>query len=109
MTTHFYLNSKLHRNNIPETWLPEELCVPSDSVVRSTTRFCLKSIKTAGQRLFSDNCRNIPISLKTPNRVGHLGKTGVLGEGQNIASVRYMEPCQGCPQGQTITLKPFRC
>ena len=28
MTTHFYLNSKLHRNNIPETWLPEELCVP---------------------------------------------------------------------------------
>ena len=92
MTTHFYLNSKLHRNNIPETWLPEELCVPSDSVVRSTTRFCLKSIKTAGQRLFSDNCRNIPITLKMPNRI------------PDRCPIRGT--CQPCPQGRVQTNTP---
>jgi hypothetical protein len=53
-TFDLFLNRELDHKNIPEAWLPEQLCVRSDSAVRSTTRFCAKSIKTAGQRLFSD-------------------------------------------------------
>ena len=53
-TFDLFLNRELDHKNIPEAWLPEQLCVCSDSAVRSTTRFCAKSIKTAGQRLFSD-------------------------------------------------------
>lgn len=41
-TFDLFLNRKLDRNYIPETWLPEQLCVRFG--------FCGKSIKTAGQR-----------------------------------------------------------
>jgi hypothetical protein len=50
-----------------------------------------------------DNAQEPP----TPSSLGASCKTGV---GQNIASIRQMEPCQRCPQGrvQTITNQLLR-
>src|SRR5438128_2584189 len=43
------------------------------------------------------------MTLKTPNRVGALGASSKTGA-QNTDSVRYMEPCQRCPQGRVRTI-----